>query len=293
MFASSPFATVVVSYLTFFKPKCGSILSHLPILLTVKMHFSTTLLVSFSLALAADVLADANPQVPKLGLTRRAEKISKRNIPSLDTRETCRGTCKTCFGATYTDCPNSDYYCWDPALGSADLQCSGSLVGTPSTSTSPPSPTITGTDTCSKKGASCLACFGIGSTDCPSGSYYDCYEPAKISEAQGCNKPGSESGAPAGGSIASSSSTPIASRSTSTSGIVNTSTSFSLAAGSQRETSTVPRITRTTSPTSSSVISSPAASTESGLGAAPALRGKDVGAVAVVAAGLVGVMGLL
>lgn len=179
------------------------------------MHFSTTVLFSFSLAIATGVFADTDSQTSQLGLKTKPAKISKRAVPSLlDTRETCSGTCKTCFGPTSTDCPNSSILCYDTAKGDAASQCSGSSGGgTPSTPTRSASPGATGTtDTCYQKGASCQSCFGPGSVNCPAGTYYDCYEPAQNSEAVGCNKAGSGGGAPA--SSAASGSAPPAPSST-------------------------------------------------------------------------------
>lgn len=166
------------------------------------MHFSTTVLVSFSLAFATSVIADSDTQSSPLGLTTKPVKLSKRAVPSiLDTRQSCSGTCKTCFGSTYIDCPDSDYFCYDPAQGPASSQCSGGTSPPSQTSAARPGATGTGTETCSQKGASCQTCFGAGSVNCPAGSYYDCYEPAERSEADGCNKAGS--GPPAPGSTGS------------------------------------------------------------------------------------------
>jgi hypothetical protein len=168
------------------------------------MHFSTSVLLSVSFAFATSVLADVDSQTAQLGLrTKPIGKVSKRAVASLlDTRDTCKGTCQTCFGPTFTDCPGSTFYCYDPAQGPASAQCSGGSGASAQSSAPTPVPSGGATDTCFQKGATCKTCFGAGSTNCPSGSYYDCYEPAKVSQDVGCNKPGSAGGS--GGSGVSS-----------------------------------------------------------------------------------------
>ncbi len=179
------------------------------------MHFSTTVLFSLSLALAAGVFADTDAEASQLGRKTKPVKTSKRAVPSLlDRRQTCQGTCKTCFGPTYTDCPGGSIYCWDPTQGDSASQCSAQSSGggspsTPTSSAAESSATGGTTDTCYQKGADCVSCFGAGSVSCPSGSYYDCYKPAQYSQVDGCNKDGagapgaSGSGAPAPSSTSS------------------------------------------------------------------------------------------
>lgn len=165
------------------------------------MHFSVSLSLSFCLALAASVVADLDPQISPLGLRSKHGKTSKRAISSLlDKREVCEGTCQICFGPNYTKCPDSFFFCYDPTQGSASSQCSlfgdaGSSGSSP-TRTSSRSPAATETESCYKKGANCQSCFGAGFVSCPSGSDLDCYEPAQMSEAEGCNESGSGGSAP-------------------------------------------------------------------------------------------------
>ena len=169
------------------------------------MRFSTTVLLSFSLAFTTVAPADTDSQLSQLGLKTKTVKNSKRAFSSLlETRESCRGTCQTCFGPTYIECPDSNNYCYDPTKGAPSDQCSagggGSTPPTPTASTSPGA--IGTTDTCFQKGATCQTCFGSGSVNCPSGSYYDCYEPAQHSEAEGCNKAGGGGSGGGGGAPA-------------------------------------------------------------------------------------------
>ncbi|KAF7511146.1 hypothetical protein GJ744_005377 [Endocarpon pusillum] len=320
------------------------------------MHFSTTLLLSLSLALATSVVADdLDTESSPLGLRTKPVRTSKRAVSSLlDRRETCQGTCQACFGASYKDCPNSQILCYDPTAGSASEQCSS----TPTTSASAGSTEIP--ETCYKKGASCVSCFGAGSKDCPAGSDYDCYDPAQYSQGEGCSaggSTGSSAGASApsptasqstdsckatygGGNIpcgpdhcydptagesccadgsncksgttcvlrdnvykcaqggAGSSSPSLTSGSGSSrtaSGILNTSTPAGVIGGPSSD-ATSSRATRTTSSRSSTITESAAAATTSKnsvFGAAPALMGRDTVAVAALAAGLLGLMGVL
>lgn len=148
------------------------------------MRFAPTVLFSFSLAIATVVFADVDSQVSPLGLRTKPVKLSKRSLPSLlDTRQSCQGTCQSCFGATFIDCPDSSVLCYDPADGQPSEACSASGSSTP---TSPPAPSGTGIDSCSLRGASCQVCFGGDSTDCPAGSDYDCYDTSSYSESEGC-----------------------------------------------------------------------------------------------------------
>ncbi|ERF75667.1 hypothetical protein EPUS_08621 [Endocarpon pusillum Z07020] len=324
------------------------------------MHFSTTLLFSLSLALATSVLADLDTESSPLGLRTKPVKTSKRAVSSfLDRRETCRGSCQSCFGASSRECPGSDYWCYDSDEGSAAELCS-SGGSTPSTTTTSASAEIT--NTC-YSGASCISCFGAFSRDCPAGSDYDCYDIDEHSQAEGCSAgDGTDSSASAsapspsasrsadscretygGGNIpcgqgncydptagetccgdgghckagttcvlrgsvykcaedgtgSSSPSLTAGSRSSRTaSGILNTNTAVGpIGDGSSDPTSSsVPRPSRTTS-SRSSTITEPAAaattSTNSVFGAAPALMGRDTGAVAALAAGLLGLVGVL
>lgn len=159
------------------------------------MRFSTTFLLSLSLALATSVLADLDTESsPLFGLRTKPVKTSKRAVSSLldlDRRETCRGTCQVCFGASYRECPDDDSLCYDPSNGAPSEACSngGSTPSTPTTSSSASSTEIA--NICYQRGASCVACFGAGSRSCPAGSYYDCYDPDEHSEAEGCSTGGS------------------------------------------------------------------------------------------------------
>ncbi len=162
------------------------------------MHFSSAVLLSLSLVLASCVLADLDTESSPLGLRTKPVKASKQAVSSLlDRRQTCQGTCQVCFGASSRECPGSDYWCYDSSKGPASEQCSGgaSYPSTPTTSARPISTGIP--ETCYRKGASCVSCFGPGSTNCPVGSYYDCYDPDEVSEAEGCGGDGSASSAAA------------------------------------------------------------------------------------------------
>jgi hypothetical protein len=207
----SPFCVVVVSSVAFLKHfAISSIL--LSIIQPLKMHFSTTVLLSFSLALATPVFADVDAESSPLSLRTKPVKTAKRAVLSLlDRRQTCSGTCKTCFGSNYVDCPDSSILCYDPTKGTSAEQCStgGSNPPTPTTSSSAGGGSGV-SDICFQKGANCQSCFGAGSTNCPSGSYYDCYEPASYSVEEGCNL--------AGGSASPTRSATSSARPTSTTG---------------------------------------------------------------------------
>jgi hypothetical protein len=259
------------------------------------MHFPTTLLLSFSLALATGALADSDSHQ---GLREKPVKTSKRAVSSLlETRQSCQGTCQTCFGATFKDCPNSNYYCWDPALGSSDSQCSGgSSPSSPSPSASPGETT----DTCFQAGATCESCFGTGSTKCPAGSYYDCYQPSQYSQSEGCSL---GDGSSSSGIVLGSSATAAFSPSRTSSGILNTGTAAvfgNSASADSPSSSSVSRVTRTpvstrestdtATGTATRATGSAAASTAN---AAATLLEKDAGAFAALAAGFLALMGLL
>jgi hypothetical protein len=100
--------------------------------------------------------------------------LSPRQIDS------CTGSCVTCFGSGYLECPNSDYWCYLPgdSLYGLDTCPSESDTGS-STDSSPSSPTTTGSagdsDTCYGTYATCVSCFGAGYLDCGNG--VDCYNP--------------------------------------------------------------------------------------------------------------------
>jgi hypothetical protein len=189
------------------------------------------LLLSCSPALLSGVGAAAEPeefdaQKLPLALTKKlGTPNSKRSvavIPSspLDKRQTCQGSCQTCFGPGFVECPGSSLYCWDPAR--PDLySCtgSGSGSGSGSSPTNPPSPQGTiGTDTCFNGGGDCKTCFGSNSEPCPSGSYYDCYEADQLTAEEACNNPGGivGGGGSSGGSSIISSPPPASSGSSST-----------------------------------------------------------------------------
>lgn len=168
------------------------------------MLFLSTVLLSLSLALASGVLADLDTESSPLGLRTKPVKTSKRAVSSvLDRRQTCQGTCQVCFGASYRECPGNDSLCYNPNKGSGSQECSGggATSATPTASASPGSTGIP--ETCYQKGASCVSCFGPGSTSCPAGSYYDCYQPDSFSEAEGCSEGGSTASAPAASPSAS------------------------------------------------------------------------------------------
>ncbi|KAK2759134.1 hypothetical protein FQN54_003233 [Arachnomyces sp. PD_36] len=112
------------------------------------------------------------------------------------------GSCSDCFGDGYIECPNDDFYCYDPATQDLDVACdtgssgssgsgsSPSSTASPTSSSDSPFPSISVPsipEYCSD-GGSCEDCFGEGSTLCP-GSESDCYKPDEGSVSQLCPEP--------------------------------------------------------------------------------------------------------
>ena len=62
-------------------------------------------------ALLALTVADGEAGRKDKGLLRVTPTTTLR---TRDLSKRCQGTCEECFGAGYTQCPSSDYYCYKP-----------------------------------------------------------------------------------------------------------------------------------------------------------------------------------
>ena len=146
----------------------------------VNMRRSISLI--FALALASTAFADFDRMFSATGLRKRSLELPKRFIPGLlgPRQDTCQGSCASCFGAQYINCPGDSIDCYDPTTQDGSTACSNDSGGSD-------------TDTCVQQGGTCVSCFGAGYTNCPSGSYYTCYNPADYSQTDGCNQPGTNS----------------------------------------------------------------------------------------------------
>jgi hypothetical protein len=106
--------------------------------------------------------------------------LRARALPGLSPRQidSCTGSCVSCFGSGYLECPDSDYWCYLPGDSLYGLDTCPSSSGS-TTDTEPAYPTTTGSagdsDTCYGTFATCVSCFGPGYLDCGNGE--DCYNP--------------------------------------------------------------------------------------------------------------------
>lgn len=131
------------------------------------VQLSTILAVASFLALSSAQQRKSR-EGPSDGLSRSLNKeAASFSSRSLTKRQSCSGSCASCFGSGYTECPGSSIYCYLPGDSSYGLDsCPGQGSGSGSGSTAAPVPTTTGTagnsDFCSGKGATCVSCFGPG-----------------------------------------------------------------------------------------------------------------------------------
>ena len=139
----------------------------------------TTILAVSSLLVFAS--ADRKDKQQPDGLSRIPVPAPPAIKPrSLAERQTCSGSCSTCFGSGYILCPSSTLYCYLPGDATYGIDsCTGSSSGG-SGSTAAAAPTTTGSagnaDICNGKGATCVSCFGPGYLQCADG--INCYNPA-------------------------------------------------------------------------------------------------------------------
>ena len=126
----------------------------------------------FAVCIAAPDDATKNRQgltkvSPNSGLNSRA--LSPRSL----LQKRCQGTCEECFGAGYTECPGSDYYCYLPGDAEYGIDSCSSTGSSYTSTTAAASPTTTGSagnsDYCSGPDATCVTCFGPGYLQCSDG----------------------------------------------------------------------------------------------------------------------------
>src|SRR6201996_6128633 len=179
------------------------------------MLFTKAALVFSSLLLltvAQDADAGSKGLSPGRGRTPNPSSTS-RLMSKRDLTKRCTGTCEECFGAGYTLCPGSDFYCYLPGDATYGLDsCSSDGGSSDSTTTaSAPASTSTGTsgvdDICYQTGATCQSCFGAGYIECPDG--YHCYDPNDPNY-DTCPDDGTSSGGSSGGGGGSTSTTSCA-----------------------------------------------------------------------------------
>ena len=158
-----------------------SIHHHPPVvnMLLIKVALVASSFVIFTTAQDAD--AGSKGLTPGRGRTPNPS-VSGKLMTKRDLTKRCEGTCVACFGAGYTECPNSDLYCYlpgDSTYGLNSCYGDGSSSGDTTATASAPSSTSTGTagadDICQQKGSTCVSCFGPTYLQCPDG--YHCYDP--------------------------------------------------------------------------------------------------------------------
>jgi hypothetical protein len=135
-----------------------------------------------AIAAAQDADAGSKGLTPGHGRSPNPSASAKL-MTKRDLTKRCTGSCASCFGAGYTECPNSDIFCYLPGDATYGLDScysdGSSSDGTPTSTASSSSSTDTSgsgvDDICYQTGATCASCFGPTYIECPDG--YHCYDP--------------------------------------------------------------------------------------------------------------------